>query len=53
VLTELDDAEAILGCARGGPTILLGNIAISKVDSCRGLRIYGLVVQGYLPPMDS
>jgi hypothetical protein len=52
-LTELDDAEAILGFGSRGPNILLGNIELSEVDNWRGLCIYGLVVQGYLPPMDS
>jgi hypothetical protein len=52
-LTELDDAEAILGFESRGPNILQGNIELSEVDNWPGLCIYGLVVQGYLPPMDS
>jgi hypothetical protein len=49
----LDDAEAISGFQSSGPNILLGNIELSAVDNWRGLCIYGLVVQGYLPPLDS
>jgi hypothetical protein len=52
-LTELDDAEAVFGCGSRGPNILLGNIELSEVDNWTGLCIYGLVVQGYLPPMGS
>jgi hypothetical protein len=52
-LTELDDAEAILGFGSKGSNILLGNIELSEVDYWRGRCIYGFVVQGYLPPMDS
>jgi len=52
-LTELDDAEAILGFGSRGSNILLGNIELSEVDNWLDLCIYGLVVQGYLPPKDS
>jgi hypothetical protein len=52
-MTELDDAEAILGFGSRGRNILLGNIELSEVDNWRGLCIYGSVVQGFLPPMDS
>jgi hypothetical protein len=52
-MTELNDAEAILGFGSRGLNILLGNIELCEVDNWQGLCIYGLVVQGYLPPMDS
>jgi hypothetical protein len=52
-VTELDDAEGISGFGSRGPIILLGNIELSVVDNWPGLCIYGLVVQGYLSPMDS
>jgi len=52
-LTQLDDAEAILGFGCRGPNILLGNIALSEVDNWPDLCIYGFVVLGYLPPKDN
>jgi len=52
-LTELDDAEAIVGFGSRGANILLGNIELSEVDNWPDLCINGLVVQGYLPPKDS
>jgi len=52
-LTKLDDAEAILEFESRGPNIPLGNIELSEVDNQQDLCIYGLVVQGYFPPMDS
>jgi hypothetical protein len=52
-LSELNNAEAILGFGSRGPNILLGNIELSPVDNWPGLCIYGLVVQGYHPPMDN
>jgi len=52
-MTELDDAEDIVALGSRGPNILLGNIELREVDNYPGLCIYGLVVQGYLSPMDS
>jgi hypothetical protein len=52
-LTELDDAEAILAFGNRGPIILPGNIEILQVDNWPRLCIYGIVVHGYLSPMDS
>jgi hypothetical protein len=52
-LTELDNAEAILGFGSRCPNILVSNIELSDVDNWLGHCIYGLVVQGYHPPMDS
>jgi hypothetical protein len=34
-------------------TWYLGNIELSEVDNWAGLCMYGLVVQGYHPPMGS
>jgi len=53
LLPELHYAEAIVGFGSGGPSILLGNIELSEINNWPGLCIYGSVVQGYLPPMDS
>jgi hypothetical protein len=41
-LTELDDAEAILGYGSRGPNILLGNIELSEVDTIG--MVYALMV---------
>jgi hypothetical protein len=51
-LAELDDADAILGFGSRRPNILRGNIKLSEVDNWPGLCIYGIVVQGYLPPKE-
>jgi hypothetical protein len=52
-MTDLDGAEAILGSSAEVQLSYVGNIGLSEVGNWPGLCIYGSVVQGYLPPIDS
>jgi hypothetical protein len=52
-LTQLDNEEAISVFGSRSSNILLGNVELSAVDHWLGLSIYGSVLQGDLPPMDS
>jgi hypothetical protein len=50
LLTEPVDPEAIIGFQGIGPCILLSQYGVKWVTNWLGLRIYGLFIQGNLPP---
>jgi len=53
LLRQCNNDETIFGYGSRGPYILLGNIVLSEVDMWPGQCMFGLVVKGYLPLIDS